>query len=298
MHWLGIDMGGSATRWVLRDDAGTITARGQTAGASAGLFTPAATTAFEAALVPIARAAPQARGVVMGMTGSGLIPDATIRAAAEKALRIPAKQMTLLNDMVLAWHTAYPQGLGHLILAGTGSVGMSIDALGAVTLVGGRGSTIDDAGSGTWITLQAVQRLWRIIDLHGAPKGAETLARHLFTAFGGSDWEQTRRAIYGRDRGQIGVLATCVAKAATEGDAVAQAILREAGGELARLVTALTRRCGAAPVAAIGGALGLHPMITEALEAALPGQRLTYPTLDPAAHGALIARQQFSARTA
>ena len=195
--------------------------------------------------------------------------------------------------MVLAWHTAFPRGGGHLVLAGTGSVGLSVDAGGGITLVGGRGALIDDGGSGAWIALRALDRVWRAIDHAGHPEGVKILARHLFAAIGGEDWEDTRRYVYGRDRGAIGRLATAVAAAAHEGDAAALEILHHAGQELARLGHALIARCGAAPVGLTGGVLALHPAIAAAMRADLPGVDLQPMTLDAAAHAAAMARDRF-----
>lgn len=293
-RWLGIDMGGTATRWVARDAAGAEAARGQAPGATGLTFDAASRAGFAAALRACAGAAgaPLA-GAVLGVTGSGLQPDADLVAQAATALRLPAARVMVLNDMLLAWRSAFAQGGGHLVLAGTGSVGLSIGAEGAVTLVGGRGTLIDDAGSGAWIALRALDRVWRAIDHAGRPDGVEILARHLFAAIGGEDWDDTRRFVYGRDRGAIGALAPAVAAAARDGCPEALALLSRAGDELARLGRALIARCGPAPVGLTGGVLALHPAIAEAVRAGLPGVDLRVMTLDAAAHAATLARDAF-----
>lgn len=297
MLWLGVDMGGTATRWGVRDAGGALVARGAVAGATA-LPDPVVRRAFVRALSAVADAAPgPIKGAVVGLTGSGLHADAELTAATAQALGLASAQVTIFNDMVLAWHTAYPQGGGHLIAAGTGSVGLSIDGGGAVTLVGGRGSLIDDAGSGAWIALRALDALWRVIDQHGAPKGAEILAEHLFGALGGSDWDTTRRAVYAGDRGRIAALAPAVAAAATAGDAIALSLMTRAGQELARLASALIARCGPAPIGVTGGVLALHPTILAAMQAAVPDAALRLLTLDAAAHAATMARHLHASDT-
>lgn len=70
-------------------------------------------------------------------------------------------------------------------------------------------------------------------------------------------------------RGALGPLALAVAQAADE-DAAALSLLEEAGRELARLVYALRRRCGAQPVVRAGRVFDLHAAIGAALRAALP----------------------------
>jgi glucosamine kinase len=295
MTWLGVDMGGTATRWALCDAAGTVVARGTAAGSTAlGLLDAAQRADFEAALGEVAKAVgTPVAGAVLGLTGSGLDSGRETAGVIAPLLGVPAARVVVLNDMVLAWHAVFPEGRGHLVAAGTGSVGLSIDAQGKVTLVGGRGTLIDDAGSGAWIALRALDAVWRAVDHHGQPEGCETLARALFDAMGGDDWEATRRYVYGGNRGVIGALAPAVAQAADAGDPFALTLMTRAGNELARLAHALLARCGPAPVAAIGGALRLHPAILDAFEAALPGVARTYPAPDVAAHAARMAWAQF-----
>jgi len=294
--WLGVDMGGTATRWVLLGADGAEICAGSGPGATGLLFDDAARAAFAQALggvLPALRAAGGTRiaGACMGVTGAGTGPAPDVAALARACLDI-AGRVEVRNDLVLAWHAAFPDGgPGYLVSAGTGSVGVSIDAAGQPTLVGGRGYIIDDGGSGTWIALRALDAVYRRIDAHGAPLGAERLASELFTAMGGADWDATRAFVYGQDRGRIGTLARAVATAADAGDSLAQDILTRAGGEIARLAQALTGRFGPAPVGVVGGVLRLHPLVRAALAAALDGMPLFYPELDPARHAARMARQ-------
>jgi len=299
MLFLGIDMGGSATRWVVRDPTGAIVARGRTAGASAHIEQAAGRAAFEAALIPIARTLPAPlAGAHLGLTGAGVYPATQVQVVAAQALGLAPAVVGICNDVVLAWHAAFPAGGGHLIYAGTGSVGVSIAADKTVTMVGGRGVLIDDAGGAAWIALRALDQVCRRIDHHGAPVGAEALARALADSLGGPDWEDMRRYVYGRDRGAVGLLAQAVAQAARAGDAVALALLQQAGAELARLGQALLARCGRAPVAALGGAFALHPAIGAGLRDGLSGVTLDWPQIDAAAHAATMAREAATGRTA
>ena len=287
MLWLGVDMGGSATRWAARDASGALVARGEAQGATGLLFDANARSAFAAALAP-ARALPGLHAAYLGVTGAGFDGDPALIDAAADALDLPATRVSLVNDMVLAWHSVWPQGGGHLVSAGTGSVGFSLHG-GGVTLVGGRGTLIDDAGSAAWIALRALDALWRRIDETGAPKGAEVLADALFGTIGGTDWDSTRRFVYGRDRGAIGTLARAVAGAAHRGDPLALDLMARAGAELGRLARALVARASDAPVAVIGGVLALHPAIGAAMAAATPGIALTWPAPEAAAHAATLA---------
>ncbi len=288
MRWLGVDMGGTATRWALVETGGKVVSRGETPGASGLAFDAAGRAALDAALAPL-RAQGPVDGAYLGVTGAGFADDPDLRRLIARALGVPEEKARVVNDMVLAWRACWPKGGGHLLASGTGSVGFTMQ--GETLLIGGRGTLIDDAGSGAWIALRALDALWRRIDESGKPEGAETLARTLAAAMGGSDWEATRRAVYGADRGAIGRLAQPVAQAAMAGDPLALDLMRRAGEELARLARILVARAGAAPVAVIGGVLSLHPDIRAALEAGTPGIALCYPQPDAALTAARLAQE-------
>lgn len=279
MPYLGVDVGGSASRWAVCDSAGQPLGRGEAPGATGLVFDPASRDRLAGALAPIAAAWPGVTAAYLGMTGAGFADDPGLRALVAGALRLSPGQVRVVNDMVLAHQAVFPDGHGHLVSAGTGSVGFSMTG-GRITLVGGRGTLIDDGGSAAWIALRALDTLWRRIDEHGHPRGAEGLAEALFTAMGGADWEDTRRFVYGQSRGEIGTLARAVAQAARAGDPLAQELMARAGDELARLARALVARCGTAPVAVIGGVLALHPAIRTRLEAGCPGLTLDFPQPD------------------
>ncbi|UXN73848.1 hypothetical protein N8D56_00035 [Devosia sp. A8/3-2] len=221
-----------------------------------------------------------------GITGSGDKVHDEAAALIGAHLSLPAKSVRLTDDMELAYRAAFAPGAGHLISAGTGSIGLHVTAGGEIIRVGGRGLLIDDGGSGTWIVLTALDRLYRGIDETGSTAQAQILADELFTAIGGSDWDSTRAYIYGSDRGRIGALAQAVARAATNGDALALDILIRAGAELARLGRALVQRAGRLPIGYVGGIIDLHPAIRESLAASLPDETLLYPRLDAAAFAA------------
>ena len=293
-HYLGIDMGGTASRWVLVDAAGHLTARGTAPGATGHLFNPASRGDFVSAIAILARAIDAAPIAAAHIGATGLGPRAHADAAhiLASALVLDEQTVTLSDDMELAFRAAFAPGAGHLVSAGTGSVGLHVGADGSLVLVGGRGILIDDGGSGTWIALTALDRLYRIIDETGGPGQAHHLAAHLFGAIGGDSWDDVRSFVYGADRGTIGGLARAVASAADAGDRVAQEVLDRAGVELARLGLALVGRAGEKPIGYVGGLLDISPRLKPALTTALDGHEVVFPTIDAALRAAQIARER------
>ncbi|KFC68043.1 ATPase BadF/BadG/BcrA/BcrD type [Devosia sp. LC5] len=293
MSFLGIDIGGTASRYVLADADGAVIARGSAGGATGHIFNPVERDKLVAVLTAIKAALPAGTSLsaaCLGITGLGEKIRDEAAALIGGHLSLPPASVRLTDDMELAYRAAFAPGAGHLISAGTGSIGLHVMADGQIIRVGGRGLLIDDGGSGTWIALTALDRLYRLIDETGSTAGAKILAGELFTAIGGSDWDSTRAYIYGSDRGRIGSLAQAVARAATHGDALALDILTLAGAELARLGHALVQRAGHLPIGYVGGIIDLHPQIRLSLATALPGEVLLYPRLDAAAFAAQWAR--------
>lgn len=292
-RFLGVDIGGTASRFVLVDDAGAVLLRGAVGGATGHVFNPVERQKLQAVLEAIAAdIAPHGTlsRVHLGITGLGELASAEAADLAATLLGISADAVSLSGDMELAYRAAFAPGEGHLISAGTGSIGMHITPAGDIIRVGGRGILIDDGGSGTWIALTALDRLYRQIDETGAPTGMEILAEELFTAMGGSDWSATRSYVYGSDRGRVGTLSTAVARAADRGDALADDILRQAGRELARLAQALIARTQKLPVGYVGGILRLHPFIIASLIETLADVTVVFPQLDAAEFAATMAR--------
>lgn len=287
---LGLDAGGSATRWTLCDAAGAVIAAGELAAVSGHLADPAARRRLEEVALDLRRAlAGLARpgAVVAGITGlsAGSAEAAVAAAALATALDLPAGSVRVCEDSWIAYHAVFAPGAGHLVYAGTGSIGLHVRADGSVARVGGHGWLIDDGGSAFWIGREALRAVWRRRDEDPAWDGP--LSRALAASVGGDSWAAVRAYVYGPGgRHQVAMLARAVA--ATD-DAAARDILARAGGELARLALALARREGVRPVALTGRAASLHPLILAAMRAAVPGLAITQPVSDASLAAARLA---------
>lgn len=275
---LGLDIGGTASRYVLCDGQGREVARGRAAGATGHVFNPAEKdklrAAFEAIAAEIAPRDLAIASVTLGLTGYGPAVSGVVTALVGEAFGVVSGSVIAVDDIILAYMANFAPGEGHLISAGTGSIGVHIGADGAFTRVGGRGILIDDGGSGSWIALTALDRIYRVLDQDGDFGPVSILAENLLQQVGGRDWSDVRQFVYAGDRGRIGTLAVAVARAAVAGDAAAQAILRQAGVELARLAQALVRRVGPRPIGFIGGVLALHPAIAAEIRDTLGGREV------------------------
>ena len=269
---LGIDAGGTSTRWALASSDGRIHAEGAVGGLSAlQMGSAAGRDSVHATFRALARAVlvhGQPQRIQAGLTGFGGEGEQLQRWLAG-LLAVPLRAVTLCNDIEIAYLASFAPGQGYLVYAGTGSIGAYIDAAGQFHRAGGRGVMLDDGGGGFWIAREALRHIWRNEDEQPGRWRDSPMAHAVFAQIGGDDWALSRQFIYGQERGAVGKLALAVA-ASADADPVAAAILAEAGRELARLALALDARFGARPVVLAGRAAELHPAIHAAMRAALP----------------------------
>ncbi|WP_028103493.1 N-acetylglucosamine kinase [Pseudoduganella violaceinigra] len=281
---LGIDAGGTETRWALSDPAGEIVAEGTVAGLSAlQMAKPAGREQVHATFSRLATDVLEAGAplrICAGLTGFGGDGNVLVDWLST-LLGVRLDAITLCNDIEVAYLDAFEPGQGYLVYAGTGSIAAYIDEQGEFHRAGGRGVTLDDAGGGFWIAREAMRRIWRLEDETPGAWQESPMALAVFDHVGGSDWSYSRNFIYTQERGEIGKLALAVAMSAGA-DPAARHILLQAGRELARLGLALVTRFGARPLVLSGRAAELHPLVFEAMRAELPpGLNLQKRTAKP-----------------
>lgn len=291
---LGLDAGGSATRWALAAADGTIVAEGSAPPLSGvQLLDAEACARLCAVLDAIAADCPAApRAAWAGVSGLDAVTAPAFAALVARSFGLPAGRVHAAGDIELLCRAAGAPGRCIVLYAGTGSIAAALEPDGTLQRAGGRGPVIDDAGGGHWIGREALRAVWRQEDAAPGSGVAAPLGRALAARIGGADWAATRAFVYGPQaaRGAIGQLALAVAEAATlePPDPQALRILRQAGAELARLVLALTGRIGARPLVLAGRAFDLHPALEDALVAALEaGQGAGQGAAPGAARGAV-----------
>ena len=266
---LGIDAGGTATRWRLVEEAGECVAQGSVEPLTGHLFSAAAEDRAKRIVAEIAQSVTKVGkpvGVVAGITGltRNTAAEATMRSVLADAFALDDHKVFVAEDMWIAYLSYFALGEGILIYSGTGSIGYFLSEDKEVIRVGGRGNLIDDGGSGFWIAREALKAVLRAEEERPGYGWSTILGTALAEALGGTEWDVVRAFVYGGDRGKIAVLARIVGEAAERGDKTAESILRDAGAELARLANALFKRLEPRPVALVGGAFRVHPLIGEA----------------------------------
>jgi N-acetylglucosamine kinase-like BadF-type ATPase len=304
--YLGVDGGGTKTALVLLDSEGTIRA---THSAPGSYYLTIGMEGLGKLLV-------EAVGAVLAKAGAGSeevdfaffgLPaygedTALIGPLSQLPQRcLPAGRYLCGNDMICGWAGSLLGRDGISIVAGTGSICYG-ERNGRIARCGGWGELFSDEGSAYWIACRGLNLFSRMSDGRTA-KGPlyEIVRKHLKLT---EDLDLCAHVFsqLGGDRARIAQLSKWVTQAAAAGDTQAMTIVREAAEELALMVDATRRQLEfgiAEPVAVsysggvfdnVGDLLLKH--FTAALQAFLPGYRVSEPVLPPAIGAALYAAKR------
>jgi glucosamine kinase len=288
-RYLGIDAGGSAARWHLRDTDENAVITGETQGFSGHVFRPEAKALANAAIAALAAEIGTADAIVAGVTGLSHGTPEALWLQAHLGRTLQASRTAVVSDIELSCRALFPAGEGIVVYAGTGSIAAHLTKDGSLITAGGKGVLIDDAGGGYWIAVNALRAIMRAEDTTAGSGWSTVLGQAMAEVLGGTDWPTVRQSFYSLDRGAIGMLAVPVGLAATAGDPEALAVLAAAGTELALLALMLEGRIGRQGISLAGRAAFLHPIILDSMQVALPGRELTRAKPDFAAAGAQLA---------
>jgi N-acetylglucosamine kinase-like BadF-type ATPase len=205
---------------------------------------------------------------------------------------LPADELIVTTDAVIALAGAAAGGPGIITIAGTGSIAFGRNAAGTWARAGGWGYIFGDEGGGFDIVRQALRAALRFEEGWG-PETA--LRRVLLEATGAADANDLLHRFYTQEwpRQRVAKLAPLVDGAAREGDAAALGVLDDAARQLAALAVSVRQRLWTpgeeANVAWIGGVFKGEILRERfrALVEAEQGSRCGPPVYGPAA-GALL----------
>lgn len=271
---LGLDAGGSGTKWtLLRGDE--VQARGVAPPLTAALLeTAAGEVALQALLAALPDCPEALHAGLPGLSrGTPAAEEMRVRLAAFFGLA--SESVSVENDLDLAYLAHFAPGEGVLLYAGTGSIAYHVTASGEVIRAGGWGYRIGDDGGGFSLGRAALRWLTDRIDLGEVPDSL--LAAEVASVTSGLDWDTLRAFAYGTPgAAAIARLAPAVGRAADGGDGTALALLDAAARSLAELARRVQERAGPLFVVATGGALRISPLFPAALAKVLPGVRVTW----------------------
>jgi len=183
-----------------------------------------------------------------------------------------ARRVRVMADGEVALSTAFADGTGIIVSAGTGSIAYARDPTGQLHRAGGYGWQLGDEGGGYWLGRRALDVAARAQD--GRGEGSTLLAR-LLGALGLQTFDDLVRWTATATPAQVAALAPHVINAAGDGEAVAQRAVEEAARELVALVLTLERHypgTGPVSVATAGGLLVAQAPLAEAFRTRLAAE--------------------------
>jgi N-acetylglucosamine kinase-like BadF-type ATPase len=188
-------------------------------------------------------------------------------------------EIEVAGDMVIAMEAAFGGGPGVIVIAGTGSIAYGRNSKGETARAGGWGFAISDEGSGHWIGRSAVAACMRAYD-EAHVEGTSPLLESIMKLSGVSTREQL--VLKANKSLDFAALMPAVLSAADAGYALAQAVLTQAGTELATLAGIVIGRlfndAAPVPVAVSGGVFCNSALVRKVFER---GVRGAYPQASP-----------------
>lgn len=268
---LGVDCGGTGSRWMLINADKEVLARGKLPAISGNSFSKEDFPRdWQDFLDELTRTLPDKPDCVV-LAGTGLHPKSRaidrLHAALSQQLVLDSHRVLVTSDMPMAYRSILQPGEGILVYSGTGSVVHHVNSDGISTQIGGYGEYIDDAGSGFWIGQHGLRHALRFND---AGKKS-ILSEEVFKQLGVHTWPEVWAYVYGSSqiRGGVAIVANAVGRAAEQNDEYAQDILNSAGAELAKMVLLLLDIVTVNKIGLLGGALTI-PLVRQSLIAHLP----------------------------
>ncbi|MEX2472673.1 MAG: BadF/BadG/BcrA/BcrD ATPase family protein [Gemmatimonadota bacterium] len=241
-YHVGVDAGGTRAVAVVVDEDGRELARGRAAGAVATVtsVTPAVdavAAAVREALMAADVEAPVGK-LWVGLAGAG---REHVRAAAEADLAALglADRVRVGTDVEAAFESAFGEGPGILLIAGTGSIALCRSPTGETFRTGGWGARLGDEGGGYWIGMHALGAVARAED----GRAQDTALRDALTRrLGLSARAELIDLVDRATKAEVAELAPTVLEIAASGDPVAASIATDAAAALRTHVVALLER--------------------------------------------------------
>ena len=300
--YLGVDGGGSKTRFLLLDETGTVLAS-HTEGPAYHVEIGA--EALRAMLAQGISTTLRQGGVTashltfafLGLPAYGEDRSAVPLLDAAPCSALHSARYRVGNDMVCGWAGALAGEDGINVVAGTGSIAYG-EYQGRGARAGGWGELFSDEGSAYWVAREGLRLFSRMSDGR-ATRGP--LYERVRSHFALQDDLDLCGALYGKSaaqRSQFAQLSKLVGEAASAGDEQAAALFNRAAQELAEIIDAVRARLQVPQATELavsysGGLFQLGDLLLTPLQAALMGTPRKYrflgARLPPEAGAALQA---------
>ncbi|MEV7660878.1 BadF/BadG/BcrA/BcrD ATPase family protein [Paenarthrobacter sp. NPDC089316] len=265
---IGLDIGGTKTRGVRFEDNEPV--RDETAGSS-----NVQNVSREQAAANLAELFGKIGGGRIDQVyagAGGIDTDEDAQALADLiAPHVPGARITVVHDSRLLL-AAGGASSGVAVIAGTGSAAWGKNDAGEEARAGGWGYLLGDEGSGYWLGREAVRHSLRRMNQGLEP---DLLSRSLLDSCGVDEPGKLIALFHSPDTGRRfwAQQARLVVEAADAGDEASQAMVAQAGRDLADLAGQAVRQLGLDGPVILGSGLGMNVVrLQEAFKSSLAEQ--------------------------
>ena len=297
--FLGIDGGGSKTRCLLGDKASVL---GAGSAAGCNVLRVGEACARNSLTGAIHEACGQAgispRQIARTCAGiAGAADDGVASLVQRLLIEVIGGAIEVIGDMEIALESAFADGIGVVVIAGTGSIAYGRNDHGDTARAGGWGRMVSDQGSGHWIGVEAIRQALQEHDRGGD----DDLLGKLMSALQVETVNDLAARVNAHPAPDFASLFPVVQEAAETRSRIAASVLDHAGDELAQLVYAVIGRIFAAtpqvPVASHGGVFTGSRKVKQRFEHQLgsrcPQAKCLDVAVDPALGALQRARREF-----
>lgn len=276
---LGLDVGGTSSRALVRDRAGAELGHGEAGGGNPNSHPPehAALQVQRAAAAALADLDPaRVRSAVLGMAGASAMADPQVAApfdAVWDRLGLGCRPRVVTDcEVAFAAGTAEPDGT--VLIAGTGAIAARIGQHRLEATAGGHGWLLGDEGSAFWLGREAVRHALRALE-HRAPR--DPLADRVLRELGVHDRNRVITAVNTAPPIHLAELAPLVTASAREDAPAASDIVHRAAEHLADTAAATRRTGDTSPIVLAGSLVDPANPVGEALRAELTARTRAEP---------------------
>ncbi|MCP3961600.1 MAG: hypothetical protein GY719_27485 [bacterium] len=297
---VGIDAGGTKTVALLADESGEVCAEARGEGANLQVQGELGVEKVLWKVIEDLEIPRRVDAVCLGIAGVDRPGERRVIRSVLRRLGL-RREVRIENDAFIALVAGAERPYGIVVVAGTGSVALGVDADGSTARSGGWGYLLGDEGSAYWLGHAAVRRAIRAADGRGS---ATSLVDRISERL---DLEVPAGLVawfYDQEhfRHRVAELAALVEEAAEAGDGAANVLLDQAARHLALAARAVAGKLDFSepfPLVLAGGAFRACPGLYSRIEAGLdmPLARLTRLEAEPATGAVTLALESLALKT-
>lgn len=267
---IGIDAGGTKTVGLLADASGQIVTKARGAGANLVVHGELAVEKVLYQIIEDLEAPGPVGAICLGMAGVDRPEEKELMHGVLRRLGM-RRAVRIVPDALVALVAGAPEGVGIVVVAGTGSIAYGVDPRGKTARAGGWGYLLGDEGSAFWLGHAAIRLGIRAADGRGP---ATTLFDRIADTLDLDVPDGLVKWFYDQElsRHRVAELASLVEEAANDGDDGASALLDQAAQHLARAGRSVARQLEFSepfPCVQAGGVFKACPSLYARLEAIL-----------------------------